>query len=275
MNRPRQNRRGAFTLIEIMVAVMVFSMVIASIYATWALVMRATQVGQDAAAQAQRQRVVLRAIGDAVMGIESFQASPQYYWFNLVNGDEPSLSFVAHLPDTYPRTGKFVGAAGGHDASTRRVMFSLETGADGEKDLVLRQKPILMDMDEDEKKYPLVLARNVRNFTIEWWGTNEMNEAAWNTDWNDNQTNTFPRMLRVHLELGANTAKGKDAPTFSATRIYAVSSQMMPVMVQRGIGGPLGGPGGPGGLVLPPPGAQPPGGVNQNPQMQTPGGLSP
>jgi prepilin-type N-terminal cleavage/methylation domain-containing protein len=248
------SRRRAFTLIEIMVAVMVFSMVIAAIYATWALVMRASQVGQDAAAQAQRQRVVLRAIGDALMGIESFQASQKYYWFKLENGGTPFLSFVARLPDTYARNGKFVGAAGGRDASSRRVTFSLAAGENGEKDLVLRQNPILMDMDPDEEKYPLVLARNVKNFTIEWWGTNRMNEAEWSTEWDDTLTNTIPQMLRVHLVLGANVAGGSSAPEFSATRIYTVPSQMMPVNVQRGAAGGLGGNGG-----LPPP-VVPPGG---------------
>jgi prepilin-type N-terminal cleavage/methylation domain-containing protein len=235
---------SAFTLIEIMVAVMVFSMVIAAVYSTWALVMRAAQVGQDAAAQAQRQRVVLRAIGDALMGVESFQASQQYYWFKLGNGDEPFLSFVAHLPDSYARNGKFVGAAGGRDASTRRVTFSLAAGADGEKDLILRQSPILIeDSDEqkDEEKYPLVLAKNVKTFSIEWWGTNELNHAEWNTEWDDNMTNTIPAMLRVRLVLGASAA-GSSAPEFAATRIYTVPSQMMPASVQRGgAGGPGGG----------------------------------
>ena len=69
----KKTTSDAFTLIEIMVAVVIFSMVIAAIFATWALVMRATEIGQDTAAQAQRQRVVLRAIGDALMGVESFQ----------------------------------------------------------------------------------------------------------------------------------------------------------------------------------------------------------
>jgi len=237
-----------------MVAVMVFSMVIAAIYSTWALVMRAAQVGQDAAAQAQRQRVVLRAIGDALMGVESFQASQQYYWFKLGNGDEPFLSFVAHLPDSYARNGKFVGAAGGRDASSRRVTFSLAPGADGEKDLILQQSPILIqDSDEqkDEEKYPLVLAKNVKTFSIEWWGTNELNHAEWNTEWDDNMTNTIPAMLRVRLVLGANVAGGSGAPEFTATRIYTVPSQMMPAIVQRG---GLGGPGGNRGLLaLPPP----------------------
>jgi len=245
-------RRRGFTLVEVMIALMVFSLVIAAIYSTWALIMRATEVGQNTAAQAQRQRVVLRAIGDALMGVESFQASQKYYWFKLANGTDPYLSFVARLPDTFPRHNKFVGSEGGPDASARRVTFSLASGADGGKDLILRQNRILMDLDADENQFPLVLAKNVRTFTIEWWGTNELNHAQWNTEWDDNQTNTIPQMVRVHLVLGANTDRGKDAPDFAATRIYTVPSQMMPAFVQRGVGGP-GLPGGPPGG---PPGAR-------------------
>jgi prepilin-type N-terminal cleavage/methylation domain-containing protein len=249
---PAARRRSAFTLVEIMVALMIFSMVIAAIYATWALVMRATEVGQNTAKQAQRQRVVLRAIGDAIMGVESFQASQKYYWFKIENGDSPMLSFVARLPDTYPRNGKFVGAANGRDCSSRRVTFSLAAGTGNERDLVLRQSPILMDMDQDEQQFPLVLARNVKVFTVEWWGTNRLNRTEWNTDWDDSQTNTIPQMLRVHLVLGGNTERGKDAPDYAATRIYTVPSLMMPVFVQRGVAGPGGPGGGPGGNGSPP-----------------------
>jgi len=231
----RTSHRRGFTLVEIMVAVMVFSLVIASIYATFTLVLKARVVGMDTAMQAQRQRVVLRSIGDALMGIESFQASQQYYWFKLKNGDDAYLSFVARLPDTFARNGKFVGEAAGHDANSRRVTFSLENGTEGGKNLVVRQSPILMEMDEDEKQFPLVLAENVKKFTVEWWGTNEVNEAAWSTDWDDKQTNSIPQMLRVHIVMGANTDKGRDAPDFEATRIYTVPSQMMRAEVQRGI----------------------------------------
>ncbi len=245
----RQSAIGncAFTLVEIMVAVMVFSLVIAAIYATWALIMRATEVGENTAAQAQRQRVVLRAIGDALMGVESFQASQKYYWFKLANGEEPFLSFVARLPDTFPRHNKFVGGDGGPDASARRVTFSLAPGANGGKDLILRQNRILMELDQDENQFPLVLAKNVKVFTIEWWGTNKLNRVEWSPEWDDTQTNTIPQMVRVHLVMGANTERGKDAPDFAATRIYTVPSQMMPVIVQGGAGVPPGGPGGQGG----------------------------
>lgn len=244
-----------------MVAVMVFSMVIAAIYATFALILRATAVGQNAAEQAQRQRVVLRTIGDALMGIESFQASQKYYWFKLENGEQPILTFVSHLPDTFPRNDKFVGAANGHDASTRRVLFSVVQGSDGEKDLVLQQKPLLTDMDDDEQKYPLVLAKNVKEFTVEWWGTNEMNRVDWFKDWDDTQTNTIPQMLRVHLVFGGVTANGQNsAGDFTATRIYTVPSQMMPAMVQQGVQR-AGGMPQIGGSPVTPGGGAPPGGV--------------
>jgi len=224
-----------------MVAIMIFSMVIASIYATWALVMRATQVGQNAATQAQRQRVVLRAIGDAIMGVQSYQASQQYYWFKLQNEGEPMLSFVARLPDTYARNGKFIGAMTangkeGFDASCRRVTFSLAAGELGTKDLVLRQNAILMDMDQDEQQYPVVLAKNVKEFSIEWWGTNQMNEVGWSKEWDDQQTNTIPSMLRIHFVLGGDPNGLSTGPEYSATRIYTVPSQMMPAVVQRGAG---------------------------------------
>jgi len=226
-----------------MVAIAVFMMLIAAIYATWALVMKATKVGQDAAAQAQRQRIALRTIEDSLMCIQSFQASQRYYFFNVENGDAPILSFASRVPDVFPRNGKF------GDYNLRRVTFTLEAGDGGEKDLVLRQNPILMDMDEDEKKSPLILARNVKKFDIECWDTNQMD---WVTEWLD--TNSIPPLLRVGLVLGGNTSGGNTAPELTVVRAFSMPSSMMPSAVQRGgPGGPAGpGPGpGPGPMPVP------------------------
>ncbi|MBW8863358.1 MAG: prepilin-type N-terminal cleavage/methylation domain-containing protein [Verrucomicrobia bacterium] len=229
-------RRG-FTLIEIMVAMGVFLMVIAIIYSTWAMVMRATQVGQNAAAQAQRQRIALRTIEDSLMCIQSFQASQRYYYFDVENGDAPMLSFASRVPDVFPRNGKF------GDFNLRRVTFSLEAGDGGEKNLVLRQNPVLMDMDEDEQKNPLILARNVKKFEVECWDTNQLD---WVTEWLN--TNSIPPMVRVGMVLGGSSDPGGAAPDLTVIRAFTMPSQMMPSVVQRGgAGGPAGG------LQLPPP----------------------
>ncbi len=74
MRQPRSSR-CAFTLIEIMVAILIFSIVLAAIYSTWAAIMKASQVAQDVAAQAQRQRITVRTIEDSLMAVQSFQAA--------------------------------------------------------------------------------------------------------------------------------------------------------------------------------------------------------
>jgi prepilin-type N-terminal cleavage/methylation domain-containing protein len=242
---PISKSARAFTLIEIMLSIMIFSIVVAAIYSTWTLVLRSSRVGIDAAAQAQRQRIAMRTIEDGLTCIQSFEASMQYYSFIVVNGPQPELSFTARLPDTFPRNGKF------GDFNSRRLTFTVEappgaannfSGQPQEQDLVLRQNPILMQMDADELQSPLVLAKNVQAFTIECWDTNTL---AWDTEWDD--TNSIPPLIRVSLVLGGNkNSSGELSPTLSVIRVVSMPSETLPTTVQMPSGN--GGGGGAGGF---------------------------
>jgi prepilin-type N-terminal cleavage/methylation domain-containing protein len=214
----------AFTLIEIMVAVTILTLLLAAIYSSWMLILRATKVGGEATAQVQRQRMALRTIEDALTCAESFQASIQYYTFIVQNGSEPLLSFAARLPDDFPRNGRFGGF------NSRRVTVTVEAGPNLERDLVLRQSPILMDMDEDEQNHPLVLARNVKSFAVECWDTNTV-------DWADrwDYTNQIPPMVRFTLVLGGNKNGNNFSgigPELTVTRVVAFPSGTVPVAAQ-------------------------------------------
>ena len=214
----------AFTLIEIMVAVTILTLLLAAVYSSWMLILRATKVGGEAAAQVQRRRIAVRTIEDALMCAESFQASIQYYTFIAQGGSEPLLSFAARLPDDFPRNGRFGGF------NSRRVTFTVEAGPDSEKDLVLRQNPILMDMDEDEQNHPLVLARNVKSFAVECWDTNSAN---WVDEWD--YTNQIPPMVRFSLVLGGNKNGnnfGNAGVESAVTRVVAFPSGTVPLAAQ-------------------------------------------
>ena len=177
----------------------------------------------------QRQRVAIHTLEDALTCIQSFQASMKYYSF-IVSEDPPELDFTSRLPDNFPRNGKF------GDLNVRQLHVQPRRQAGPgpqEKDLVLRQKPILLDMDEDEQKNPLVLARYVQTFKVECWDTNQ---AEWVTEWDN--TNSIPPLIRVNLVLGGSRNDyGSAAPTLSVTRVIAVPSQTMPAVVQTGGGG--------------------------------------
>jgi prepilin-type N-terminal cleavage/methylation domain-containing protein len=214
----------AFTLLEIMLAIAIFSLVMVAIYSSWMLIVRATKVGREATAQVQRRRIAVRTIENALVCVQSFQASLPYYTFVVQNGDEPLLSFTARLPDDFPRNGRF------GDFNVRRVTFTVEPGPNSEEDLVLRQNPILMDMDRDEQEHPLVLARNVKSFTAECWNPTE---DDWSDKWDN--TNQIPTLVRFTLVLGGNKQDynfGETGPELSVTRVVAIPSVMVPTAVQ-------------------------------------------
>ena len=176
----------AFTLVEILIAMGILSMVLAAIYSSWTSILRASKVGLDSAAAVQRARIAGRIIEESLSSVESFAQNQRYYSFVAENGSEPLLSFVTRLSPSFPRNGKFAGL------DVRRVVFSVENGQ-----LMLRQKPYLMeDMDEDEKKYPLVLGYNVKEFKTEFW---DIRLNDWIDEWK--QTNQLPVMVRVTLKF--------------------------------------------------------------------------
>jgi len=153
--------------------------------------------------------------------VQSFQASMKYYSFDVENGSPPVFSFTARLPEVFPRNGRF------GDLNVRRLTYTLEPGPDQLNNLVLRQCPVLMDMDPDEVSTPLVLARNVKEFSVECWDTNQL---AWVTEWDD--TNSIPPLVRVSFTLGSRSAEGQAGPDVSLTRVIAPGSGTLPATAQ-------------------------------------------
>ena len=221
MKSPRSSsaRRG-FTLVEILMAMAIFALVLTAIYATWTAILRGSRVGLEVAAQVQRERIAMHTIEQALTSARSFGVDVQHYSFLAQNGDKAALSFVARLPKSFPRSGRF------GDFDVRRVEFAIEPGADAEKDLVVRQCPILMEFDQDETEHPLVLARNVKEMLFEFWDT-RLNE--WIEEWN--QTNQLPKMVRVTLRIQPPKQRA-GGEVEEAVRVVSIPSITVPVAWQ-------------------------------------------
>jgi type II secretion system protein J len=202
---------GGFTIIEIMTAMAIFGMVVMAIFSSWSAITHGAVSGNRAAARAQRSRVALRTIEEALGATRSFTADIQYYTFDAENGSEPYLSFVTMLSPSFFRSGRF------GDFNVRRVTFSLEQGQNYQKRLVLRQSKLLTDMDQSEQDSPVVLATDVKKFEMSFW---DKQKADWLDEWT--QTNQLPQMVRFTLQLGSEQGE--------ITRIVALPS----VAVQPG-----------------------------------------
>ena len=55
-----------FTVIEVMIAIGIFSMIIISIYSVWTGILKASKAARTAADSAQRARISMRALQDAL-----------------------------------------------------------------------------------------------------------------------------------------------------------------------------------------------------------------
>ena len=188
----RKHEGRAFTLLEIMVALALLGIIVAAIYSSWYAILKGSAAAQNAAAGAQRMRITMRTLQDSLLSACFFNENAKYYGFvSEAEGDYSSLSFVARLPKTFPRSGKF------GDLDLRRLTFSIEAGPDAKKQLVLRQNPILMELDKDEQETPLVLARDVDKFVLEYW---DVGQKDWTRDWKT--TNQLPLLVNISLGLG-------------------------------------------------------------------------
>jgi len=226
-------RRRAFTLVEVMIAIAIFGMVVAAIYATWRAIIGATRASQAAAAEVQRSRVAMRCLEESLTFTTMYAANSRYYWFDAQNGSEAYLSFVANLPKDFPRSGRFEGFP------LRRLEFSMRSGNEGGRELVLRQSLIMREFDEDERNFPLVLMKNVKKFEMEFWD-NRKND--WKDEWTE--TNQLPKLIRVAITT--ENLKDAFAPGEEYTRIISPASIAVQGAWQaRGpVGGPSGGVGG-------------------------------
>jgi prepilin-type N-terminal cleavage/methylation domain-containing protein len=230
---------AGFTLVEILIAMGILGLVLTAIFSTWTAILRASKTGIEAAAAVQRARIAARTIEESLGSAQAFVANKEYYTFYADNGSDAYLTFVARLSKSFPRGGKF------GDFDVRRLTFAVEPGLGGGRDLVLRQNPILMDMDKDEKELPLVLAHYVKEFRTDFW---DVRQSQWSDEWQKLGSNTLPAMVKVTLKL-ADSAYSSQVRE-EVTRIVNLPSVAVQPIWQASrapnLPIPPGGPGAPG-----------------------------
>ncbi|MGI8967223.1 MAG: PulJ/GspJ family protein [Limisphaerales bacterium] len=209
--------RGAFTIIEILLALAIFMLVLFAIYASWTTILRSSKAALIAAAEAQRSRIAMRAIEDALLTAQLFAENAAYYSFETDTSDENLhyLSFTARLPASFPGSGMF------GDAVMRRISFAAQPGADKENDLVMTQFPLLLMTNAEVQPYPIILAKDVSLFILEFWNPQT---SEWMADFK--ATNQLPQMMRVTLGVGHSRLHPQE-PEDVISRIIAMPSTIL------------------------------------------------
>jgi len=240
-----QSNRGfssrAFTLLEIMIAMGIFAMILTGIYATWMALMKGGDAAKRAAADVQRSRIALTTLHDALLTTLMYKGNITNYWFIAdTSGDYANLTLTSRLPASFPGVGSY------GDQYVRRVQFSIQPSKDNGNELVMTQRPILLETSGGVEPYSMTLARNVTLFRLSFY---DQKKGEWMDDWRD--TNQLPKLVQIGLGLGKR--RNSSEPADVVTTIVSLPANAVGGEMQ--VGGPV--------RAIPPgalpPGALPPG----------------
>src|SRR5260221_9576819 len=113
--------RAGFTLVEVLAAVAILSLVLVGVYGLWSGSLRGWRRGGEATEVFQRQRVVMETLAQLAQSVVYFSASPDLY--EVIGIKSPglgdSVSFVT-------ASDGFLPPSEATDAGMRRVTISLE-----------------------------------------------------------------------------------------------------------------------------------------------------
>jgi prepilin-type N-terminal cleavage/methylation domain-containing protein len=216
-------RTVGFTILEVMLAIAIFAMVLAAIYAIWIAILKGSRAGLKAAAEVQRSRIAMRTLQDAFTTSEMFVANMKHYLFVAdTSGDMAAVSIAARLPASFPGVGRY------GDQVVRRVTFYTEPGKDGMYELIMTQAPILLATNTEYQAYTLTLARDVTLFQLEFF---DAQKNEWLEEWK--YTNQLPKLVKIALGLG-KTAGDAHKPYDVAYSLVALPSVGVGADVQGG-----------------------------------------
>jgi len=200
----------AFTILEVMIAIFIFSIILTAIYSIWIGIVKGTDAVKTATSSIQRSRIAIRTIEDALITTEMFLGNIKAYAFVAdTSGDMAAISMVSRLPASFPGVGRY------GDQVVRRVDFYIRPDGEGGYELMLTQRPTLLDIDSGYEPYTLILAKDVTLFRLAFY---DAQKNEWLDEWK--YTNQLPKLVQVGLGMGKR--KGSSEPRDVVTRLVSL-----------------------------------------------------
>ena len=183
--RARRNRSGAFTLIELLLALAIFSLAVAIAGGAFWGVTKAWTRGGELLEQLHYGEFAMEQLVTALRGAAWFPSKPSAFGFRLDGGTASWVtSGTAFLPP---------------DSPLRNGLHRLSVGvenAGGGRGLVVRAWPHLSEDDDARDAEPWLVCPEAESFKCEWY---DFDLDSWSQDWEE--TNSLPKLVRVTLTM--------------------------------------------------------------------------
>jgi prepilin-type N-terminal cleavage/methylation domain-containing protein len=219
--RNTNRTRDGFTLVEVLLAVTILSLIMTAVYSTWSAALMAWRRGGDASEVFQRQRVVMDTLTELAQSVVYYGASPGLY--AVVGTSKPdwgdTVSFVTASDVLLPPSEAI-------DAGMRRVTISMEQDDYGRKYLAIVNAPAVSN---DETNITTALQAHVLSTDVSGFYVRYLNPRSnsWDDRWED--ANVIPLAMEFTVVFGQ---QGDRLPPVVVTR--AIDLPVAPFVSESG-----------------------------------------
>jgi prepilin-type N-terminal cleavage/methylation domain-containing protein len=198
--------RAGFTLVEVLLAVTILSLVMVGVYGIWSASLKAWKRGGEATEVFQRQRVVMETLAELAQSAVYFAASPELY--EIIGAKNPglgdSVSFVTS-------SDAFLPPSEANDVGMRRVIISMEQDEYRRTYLAIVNQPALSVKDSSTKDLQAhVVSMDVSGFFVRYL---DPRDGDWYDKWED--ANIIPSAMEFTVTFGK---PGDQIPPVTVTR---------------------------------------------------------
>lgn len=202
----KNSTHDGFTLVEVLLAVTILSLVIVGVYGIWSASLKAWKRGGEATEVFQRQRVVMETLAELAQSAVYFAATPDLY--AIIGAKNPglgdSVSFVT-------ASDAFLPPGEANDIGMRRVIISMEQDEYRRTYLAIVNQPALSVKDGSTKDLQAhVVSMDVSSFLVRYL---DPRDGDWYDKWEE--PNLIPSAMEFTVTFGK---PGDQLPPVTVTR---------------------------------------------------------
>ena len=188
---------GAFTLLELMIAVTILGVVMASVYATWSAALSGWKRSGTISAVFQRERVVMDTLTELASSLVYFKSDQDVY---AVQGQHDqfagdAVSFATASDVLLPQAESSV-------AGMRRVTIALQTDEQGSPFLSIMNTPVLAPSEGASANQAHMLSAEVRGFQVRY---RHPVDQTWQDKWDD--ARLVPAAMEFTVAFGGTDSR--------------------------------------------------------------------
>ena len=187
-----RQKQGAFTLLEVMLAVTILGLVMTAVYATWSAALSGWKRSSTISAAFQRERVVMDTLTELASSIVYFNSNKGVYDVQGTHDEwkGDAVSFVTSSDVLLPQTESSI-------AGMRRVTIALERDDQGNPFLSIVNTPALEPSDASSEDQIHVLSANVCGFQVRY---RDPLDESWKDKWEN--AHVIPAAIEFTVAFG-------------------------------------------------------------------------